>query len=386
MYESILRTALDDPEFEFQVSSRAYPTTYEVMQMIKAPKSGSIVFFTAIAYSIVLTNIVSYLVNERVSNLKHVQQISGMKLSAYWIGNFLFDLSKMSVTIFVTIATNYIMDIGLQSSLIMFALFPFAVLPFSYCLSFVFTADSAAQTFTMFFNLTTIMVLSTMVYAFRVMRKLELWGDELNLALRVIPSYMLADSVYFDETGQFLADFRNRKKGLKGTINPDPYYWKNNTADFVLSVFHFFFWTFVLILIESDVARTWWQRYSQKTEDLPPKNEGIVLDDDVTAEANRVKNGTTQGVKIRVNELRKVYMTSTGPCSDKKPLVAVENLSFSVSAGECFALLGVNGAGKSTTFKSLTSEVQPSSGIIEINGVDITKNFSQVRKYIGYCP
>lgn len=201
MYESILRTALDDPEFEFQVSSRAYPTTHEVMQMIKAPKSGSIVFFTAIAYSIVLTNIVSYLVNERVSNLKHVQQISGMKLSAYWIGNFLFDLSKMSVTIFVTIATNYIMDIGLQSSLIMFALFPFAVLPFSYCLSFVFTADSAAQTFTMFFNLTTIMVLSTMVYAFRVMRKLELWGDELNLALRVIPSYMLADSVYFDETG-----------------------------------------------------------------------------------------------------------------------------------------------------------------------------------------
>lgn len=111
-----------------------------------------------------------------------------------------------------------------------------------------------------------------------------------------------------------------------------------------------------------------------------------MLDDDVTAEANRVKNGTTQGVKIRVNELRKVYMTSTGPCSVKKPLVAVENLSFSVSAGECFALLGVNGAGKSTTFKSLTSEVQPSSGIIEINGVDITKNFSQVRKYIGYCP
>lgn len=43
-------------------------------------------------------------------------------------------------------------------------------------------------------------------------------------------------------------------------------------------------------------------------------------------------------------------------------MVAVSNLSFALNAGECFALLGVNGAGKSTTFKSLTNEVQPTSG------------------------
>lgn len=67
-------------------------------------------------------------------------------------------------------------------------------------------------------------------------------------------------------------------------------------------------------------------------------------------------------------------------------MLAVENLSFGLSAGECFALLGVNGAGKSTTFKSLTSEVQPTSGTIEINGVDINKRFSDIRKFIGYCP
>ena len=67
-------------------------------------------------------------------------------------------------------------------------------------------------------------------------------------------------------------------------------------------------------------------------------------------------------------------------------MLAVERLSFGVSAGECFALLGVNGAGKSTTFKSLTYEVQPTSGVVEINSVDIQKNFSKVKKYIGYCP
>lgn len=69
-----------------------------------------------------------------------------------------------------------------------------------------------------------------------------------------------------------------------------------------------------------------------------------------------------------------------------KPLVAVENISFGLHAGECFALLGVNGAGKSTTFKSLTSEVEPTEGSIHIGNFDIRKDFNNIKKLIGYCP
>lgn len=49
-------------------------------------------------------------------------------------------------------------------------------------------------------------------------------------------------------------------------------------------------------------------------------------------------------------QLRKVYSVD----SDKKYKVAVDNLSFAVKRGEVFGLLGVNGAGKSTTFKMLS--------------------------------
>ena len=69
-----------------------------------------------------------------------------------------------------------------------------------------------------------------------------------------------------------------------------------------------------------------------------------------------------------------------------RSLVAVENISFGLEAGECFALLGVNGAGKSTTFKSLTREVEPTSGSIEIGAFDIRKDFNKIKKLIGYCP
>jgi len=61
-------------------------------------------------------------------------------------------------------------------------------------------------------------------------------------------------------------------------------------------------------------------------------------------------------------------------------------LNFGLNTGECFALLGVNGAGKSTTFKSLTREIIPTSGLIKIGGFDLNKDFEKARKLIGYCP
>ena len=66
--------------------------------------------------------------------------------------------------------------------------------------------------------------------------------------------------------------------------------------------------------------------------------------------------------------------------------MAVEKTSFGLDYGECFALLGVNGAGKSTTFKSLTGGINPTSGEISICGMDVEKDFGKIRKLIGYCP
>ena len=68
------------------------------------------------------------------------------------------------------------------------------------------------------------------------------------------------------------------------------------------------------------------------------------------------------------------------------PVTAVTNVSFGLDYGECFALLGVNGAGKSTTFKSLTRDILPTRGEISIQGIPIDYNFDEARKLIGYCP
>lgn len=64
--------------------------------------------------------------------------------------------------------------------------------------------------------------------------------------------------------------------------------------------------------------------------------------------------------------------------------VAAQDISFQVAKGEIFGLLGPNGAGKSTTFKMLCGLLSPTKGTAAINGIDLSKNGSLARSYIGY--
>lgn len=65
-------------------------------------------------------------------------------------------------------------------------------------------------------------------------------------------------------------------------------------------------------------------------------------------------------------------------------VIAVNDISFSVKAGEIFGFLGPNGAGKSTTMMILTTLLKPTSGKAIISGFDVALNPKKVRENIGY--
>lgn len=62
---------------------------------------------------------------------------------------------------------------------------------------------------------------------------------------------------------------------------------------------------------------------------------------------------------------------------------AVAGISFEVPAGEIFAFLGPNGAGKTTTIKMLTTLLNPTSGSVSIDGLDVHAHSNEVRKRFG---
>lgn len=81
-------------------------------------------------------------------------------------------------------------------------------------------------------------------------------------------------------------------------------------------------------------------------------------------------------VMIEVENLTKFY----------GPVLAVDNISFSVDEGKIVGFLGPNGAGKSTTLKILTCFMPATSGRASVAGLSVFRDSLEVRRRIGYLP
>lgn len=82
---------------------------------------------------------------------------------------------------------------------------------------------------------------------------------------------------------------------------------------------------------------------------------------------------------IDVKNLTKVFIQKNG-----EELYAVNDLSFTAERGEIVVLLGVNGAGKTTAMRMLSTVLQPFSGTASVEGFDIISNPQQVRSNLGF--
>lgn len=71
---------------------------------------------------------------------------------------------------------------------------------------------------------------------------------------------------------------------------------------------------------------------------------------------------------------------------DKAPRPAVDSISLEISKGELFGLVGPDGAGKTTLFRMLTTLLLPDSGAASVNGLDVVKDYKQIRSRVGYMP
>lgn len=65
---------------------------------------------------------------------------------------------------------------------------------------------------------------------------------------------------------------------------------------------------------------------------------------------------------------------------------AVDGISFSIQTGEIVGLLGPNGAGKTTTMRMISGFLEPDSGTVKIDGLDVLKNPVETKRKIGYMP
>ena len=144
MYEAILKKASGDRNFKFKVRSTPYPSTELVRDRKNGADAGTVSFVTACAYSMMLAAIIGQISEEHLTRLKHMQVISGVKLSAYWAGNFFVDLVKMEMAGLATALLFFLMQPSYREVMVSYVLFPFAAIPMTYVLSFAFSSVASA--------------------------------------------------------------------------------------------------------------------------------------------------------------------------------------------------------------------------------------------------
>ena len=84
--------------------------------------------------------------------------------------------------------------------------------------------------------------------------------------------------------------------------------------------------------------------------------------------------------EVVVEHIKKTYKIK------KETFTALSDISFSVDAGEIFGIIGPDGAGKTSLFRILTTLLLADSGKATVMGLDVVKQYKEIRRSIGYMP
>lgn len=69
-----------------------------------------------------------------------------------------------------------------------------------------------------------------------------------------------------------------------------------------------------------------------------------------------------------------------------RKVLALNDVSLTIPQGELFGIVGADGAGKTTLFRILTTLLLPDQGSARVDGLDVVRNYRQIRKRVGYMP
>uniref|UniRef100_A0A8C9XBP2 P-type phospholipid transporter n=1 Tax=Sander lucioperca TaxID=283035 RepID=A0A8C9XBP2_SANLU len=329
------------------------------------------------AMSFVPASFVLFLIEERVSKAKHLQFVSGVKPILYWLANFTWDMlnytvpATMVVLIFICFQQqSYVSETNLPALVLLLLLYGWSITPLMYPASFVFTVPSTAYVVLTSINL--FIGINGSIATF-VLELFELKFNHIEILKKVFlifPHFCLGRGLIDMAKNQAMADAFQRL-GTKQTL--DPLQWdfvgKNLFAMAAEGVI-FFIFTILLQYKFFIRFRPWWAK-----PEMPPLGPE---DEDVARERERVISGKAQSDILTMIDLSKVYK------SGRKP--AVDRLCLGIPRGECFGLLGVNGAGKTSTFRMLTGDTAITYGEALLNHHSVLTEMERVHQLMGYCP
>ena len=371
------------------INFRLYPMPFTAEQENQKDQMGNslIVFFVAIAFSLIPANFITIIVKEKLNNSKHLMRVSGISILAYWIVNFIYELVKYFFTCGICIGFLAIFDFYRDYLYIIYILYGPAMIFVTYALSFLFDSESGAQNGIILLNFLLGALGSSVILMLRSVKSVKSVAKIIQYILCLLPSFSFnfGYTLLLNKMMILQLDYPTTFYKMEDSVVIEKF-------DLLLCCIVFLsaeilVYSLILVFIEAFAYFSLSVQDNKLTTEI---NDSKVLKEVERAnqESNKIgitdENGNSDKPEfsVRVKNLKKVY--STGLCS--KPMTAIKNMSFCVEPGECFGLLGLNGAGKTTTFKCITQEIAPTHGKIYINGRDMRNSFGELSSIFGYCP
>lgn len=379
MAETYIRSI--DPTTSVTARLHPFPDTKLEEKQYSNFNLSNLIFFILISIPFSAASFAGYTVYEKEVKAKDQQMISGVSIPIYWLSNWIWDMFSYQFTawlliiIIVSLPDTDQLSKGdaLGATIALFLLLAPGITSFTYLQCFFLSKSTAAQIVVLFTTFITGLILTIVGTVLRLINSTsDIYVNHLRILFCLFPPFALGDGLLNLAVIDFLSFTE-----LGGSKKYSPFDWEITGLNLVMLVVVGVGYFFLTIIIDYLLARGIIQQYiTTMTVQIP--EDHTERDEDVQAEDIRVSSGSaTQDSSILLNEVKKVYGTGK---------YAVKGVSLGIPIGECFGLLGVNGAGKTSLLSILSGQNTPTAGTITLGGYDLFSNLHRCRQNIGYCP
>uniref|UniRef100_A0A8C3T374 ATP binding cassette subfamily A member 12 n=1 Tax=Chelydra serpentina TaxID=8475 RepID=A0A8C3T374_CHESE len=345
-----------------------------------------------IGYSITTASFVLYVVKEHQTKAKQLQHISGIGVTSYWVTNFIYDLVLFMVPVALSVGVisafqipAFYNDNNLMAVFLLMMMFGYATFSWMYLLAGIFKETGMAfivyVSINLSFSINTV-IIHSVVFLLSQEKATDQGLHDLSEILRHV--FLISPQFCFGYGLIELSQHHALMGFLKayGVDYPDRTFEMDRISSKLLGMFiqgTIFFAIRLLIYYYFASLHKLTQRFANPP---PLLLEAADEDKDVQVERERIESGRADVDVVQLQSLTKIYHLPL------RRIVAVKNVSIGIPAGECFGLLGVNGAGKTTIFKMLTGDIGATSGRLRVR--DQTGSLSDIDdthwSLFGYCP
>jgi ABC-type multidrug transport system ATPase subunit len=400
LVQGVLRNI--NPDVTLTNGLYVFPLTSRQETILSNFNVDLIVTFIILASPFIPAAISTYIVREREVKTKHQQIVSGISIPAYWLSNWIFDfISFVPTVIMIVILLVAFPDTELLSgptevwaTIMILLLFGTAVSGFSYIFSFIFSTPASAQVSMLFLNfvLGLIMNIAGIVLRF-IPSTRDAYFSTIRYIFMIFPAFAMGEGLHNLALIDVYSNFE-----LDGGEIYNVYDWKIVGCALTFLTIQSVVFLGSTILYEYLSAQPAIQQLFDMHTSLPSVDVSNLKDSDVLEEERAVLSNEKDDSTILVKDFKKIFppnhssickkaeYDSNGELIGNYGKYAVRGLSVGIPNGECFGLLGINGAGKSTTLSMLSGEFRPTSGDASVSGLNLLTDVHSCRRKIGFCP